>query len=57
VPLIDSLACTTKIAELMVDPRRSTRTSHSRRGWFKAAPDPERAALVAGFYGMDRMGF
>jgi hypothetical protein len=27
VPLIDSLAGTTKMAELMVDPRRSARTS------------------------------
>jgi allantoin racemase len=57
VPLIDSLACTMKMAELMVDLRRSTGVSHSRQGWFNAAPNPERVAQVAGFYGMDRLGF
>ncbi len=57
VPLIDSLACTMKMAELMVDLRRATGITHSRHGWFNAAPDQERVAQVAAFYGMDRLGF
>jgi allantoin racemase len=57
VPLIDSLACTMKMAELMVDLRRSTGIAHSRHGWFNATPDPERVAQVAGFYGTDRLKF
>jgi hypothetical protein len=57
VPLIDSLACTMKMAELMVELRQSTGIAHSRHGWFNAMPDPERVAQVAGFYGLDRLKF
>jgi hypothetical protein len=39
VPLIDSLACTMKMAELMVDRRRATGITYGRPGWFKAAPE------------------
>ena len=46
-----------KMAELMVDPRRSTGTARSRQGWFNATPDPERVAQVAGFHGLDRLAF
>jgi Asp/Glu/hydantoin racemase len=57
VPLIDSLACTMKMAELMVDLRRATGIAHSRQGWFNATPSPERVDQVASFYGVDRLGF
>jgi allantoin racemase len=57
IPLIDSLACTMKMAELMVDPRRAAGIARSRHGWFNAAPSAERVAQVATLYGMDRLGF
>jgi Asp/Glu/hydantoin racemase len=57
VPLIDSLACTMKMAELMADLRRATGIAHSRQGWFNAKPNQERVAQVARFYGVDRLGF
>ena len=57
VPLIDSLACTMKMAELMVDLRRATGIAHSRQGWFNAMPSQERVDQVASFYGVDRLGF
>jgi len=57
VPLIDSLAGTMKMAELMVDLRRATGITHSRQGWFNAQPNRERVAQVAAFYGVDRLEF
>lgn len=57
MPVIDSLACTMKMAELMVELRRATGVMHSRHGWFNAAPSEERLAQVAAFYGVDRLGF
>jgi allantoin racemase len=57
IPLIDSLARTLKIAELMVDLRRATGIAHSHHGWFNAAPSAGRVAQVATFHGMDRLGF
>jgi len=57
IPLIDSLACTMKMAELMVDLRRARGIGHSRQGWFNAMPTQERVAQVAHFCGMDRLGF
>jgi Asp/Glu/hydantoin racemase len=57
IPLIDSLACTIKMAEMMVDLRRATGIAHSRQGWFNAAPSQERVAQVGSFYGVDRLAF
>jgi allantoin racemase len=47
VPPIDSLACTMKMADLTVDRRRATGITHSRLGWFNAAP--ERGASSPGW--------
>jgi len=57
VPVVDGLACTMKMAEMMVELRRSTGLAQSRHGWFNAAPAKERVAQVAAFYGADRLGF
>lgn len=52
VPLIDSLAVTLKMTEMMVDLRASTGLAPSRVGWSNAAPRPERVREVLGFYGL-----
>jgi len=57
VPLIDSLAGTMKMAELMVDLRRSTGIIHGRQGWFNAQPSRARVAQVVDSYGVDRLKF
>ncbi len=54
VPLIDSLAVTLKMAEMMVDLRASTGLAPSRRGWTHAAPPRERVLAVMDFYGLGR---
>jgi len=54
VPLIDSLAVTLKMAELMVDLKSSTGLSPSRRGWSNAAPSRERVKEVLDFYGLGK---
>jgi len=53
-PLMDSLAVTLKMAEMMVDLRRTTGLSPSRRGWSQAAPPKERVKSVLDFYGFGR---
>lgn len=54
VPLIDSLAVTLKMAEMMVDLKASTGLAPSRRGWSNAAPPRERVKAVLDFYGLGR---
>jgi Asp/Glu/hydantoin racemase len=54
VPLIDSLAVTLKMAEMMVDLRVSTGLAPSRRGWESAMPPRERVLQVLDFYGLGR---
>ena len=54
VPLIDSLAVTLKMAEMMVDLKASTGLSPSRRGWENAMPRRERVLQVMDFYGLSR---
>jgi Asp/Glu/hydantoin racemase len=51
VPLIDSLAVTLKMTEMMVDLRSTTGLAPSRRGWRHAAPRRERVEEVLAFYG------
>jgi Asp/Glu/hydantoin racemase len=51
VPLIDSLAVTLKMTEMMVDLKASTGLAPSRRGWRHAAPSRERVDQVLDFYG------
>jgi hypothetical protein len=55
VPLVDGLAATMKMAEMMIDLRRTSGMSMSRHGWFNARPRPERVAQVLEFYGLDRL--
>lgn len=52
VPLIDSLAVTLKMAEMMVDLKATTGLTQSRRGWSSAAPPRERVKQVLEFYGL-----
>ena len=57
VPIMDSFACTLKMAELMVDLKRATGVAPSRHGWMNATPGKERLDQVAAFYGLDRLKF
>jgi len=54
VPLMDSLAVTLKMAEMMVDLKAHCGLSYSRRGWSNAAPDKGRIREVLDFYGLGR---
>jgi Asp/Glu/hydantoin racemase len=54
VPLMDSLGVIAKLAESVVDLRRASGFSHSRRGWLHAAPNPQRVEEVLRFYGLGR---
>jgi hypothetical protein len=55
VPIVDGLAVTMKMAEMLVDLRRSVGLSQSRHGWNGAAPRPERVDEVLAFYGLNRL--
>jgi Asp/Glu/hydantoin racemase len=57
VPIIDGLASTMKMAEMMVDLQKATGIKHSRHGWFNAVPGKERVDQVARFYGVDKLTF
>lgn len=57
VPVIDTLACALKMAELMVNLRRTTGISHSRHGFFNSVASSARVDEVAAFYGTDRLKF
>ena len=46
VPIIDGLASTMKMAELMVDLQKATGIKHSRHGWFNSVPSQERVDQV-----------
>jgi len=54
--VIDGLATTFLMAEMMVDLRRVSGMIQSRHGWFHAAPDPARVAEMLAFYGLDTLG-
>ena len=54
VPIIDGIAVTIKMAEMMADLRSLTGLSASRHGYFNAAPSPERLRQVMHFYGMSK---
>lgn len=53
VPLVDSLAATIKCAEMLVDLRRSTGVTQSKRGYFEATPPRARLKELWKFYGLD----
>ena len=56
VPVLDSLACWIKQAELLVDLRRASGIQRCQRGYFNEPPTRERLGEVIGFYGLDRIG-
>ena len=53
-PIMDSLAVTLKMSELMVDLKNLTGLTPSRRGWSQASPSKDRMKAVLDFYGMGR---
>ncbi|MBN8874933.1 MAG: hypothetical protein J0H67_19005 [Rhodospirillales bacterium] len=57
VPVLDGLASTMKMAELMVDLHRVTGIRHSRHGWANSVPSDGRVEEVMRFYGVDRLRF
>lgn len=55
VPLIDGLAATMKMAELMVDLRRSVGLEVSRGTYYTSSPPAERVTELLAFYGHDKL--
>ena len=55
VPVLDAVAATLKVAEMMVGLRRATGVRPSRRGYFQAAPPRDRVRELLGFYGLARL--
>lgn len=55
VPVVDGLAATIKMAEMMVDLRNTAGLTVSRHGRFNAAPPAERVMQVMEFYGLDKL--
>lgn len=55
VPVLDALAATVKMAEVMVDLRRVAGIEVSRRGYFAAVPPRGRVVDLLRFYGLDRL--
>lgn len=52
VPLVDGIAATLNMAEMMVDLKQKAGVSHSRNGWFNAAPARERVNQLLDLYGL-----
>ncbi len=57
VPIMDTLAVSLKMAELMVDLARATGIKHSRHGFFNSVPSQARVSDVQRFYGVDKIKF
>lgn len=55
VPVLDGLAATMKMAEVMYDLRRVAGVTASRRAYPNTAPPAKRVAEVLAFYGLDRL--
>jgi allantoin racemase len=55
VPVVDGLAATIKMAEMMVDLRRNSGLTASRHGWFNAAPPSKRIDEVMRFYHIEHL--
>lgn len=55
VPIIDALGATIKMAETMVDLKRSSGLAPARRGYFTDKPPRERVKELISFYGMDKL--
>lgn len=56
VPVLDSLACWVKQAELLVDLKRTSGIERCQRGYFNEPPAGERVRELMRFYGLDRPG-
>ena len=56
VPVMDSLAAWIKMAESLVDLKRVSGLSPSRRGYFQAMPPRARLKELLAFYGQARLG-
>jgi allantoin racemase len=54
-PVLDSLAATIKMAESLVDLRRTTGISASRKGYFRSRPPAERIEELMRFYKLDSL--
>jgi Asp/Glu/hydantoin racemase len=54
-PVVDALGATIKMAESMVDLRRSSGLAPARRGYFTAQPPRERVKELVQLYGMNSM--
>lgn len=54
VPVLDSLSCWVKQAELLVDLKRTSGIERCQRGYFNEPPSRERLREVIGFYQLDR---
>lgn len=57
VPVLDSLACWVKQAEMMVDLRRQCGIERCQRGYFNEAPPAERIDQLVAFYGLDKFSW
>jgi Asp/Glu/hydantoin racemase len=57
VPVMDTLAVSLKMAELMVDLARAIGIRHSRHGFFNSVPSTARVDEVQRFYGVDKLGW
>src|SRR5690606_30154654 len=55
VPVIDGLAVTIKMAEMLAELRQSTGLGATRHGFFGACPPRARVDEVLAFYGVDRL--
>ncbi len=55
VPVVDALAATVKVAEMMVDLRRATGLRPCRTGYYEAQPPRERLRELLRFYGIDAL--
>ncbi len=56
VPVLDAIGATIKMAESMVDLRRSSGMAPARRGYFMEKPPRERVQELLDLYGVSRLG-
>ncbi len=55
-PVLDSIGATIKMAESLVDLRRASGITPSRKGYFRRRPPQERLNELMRFYGLDKHG-
>jgi allantoin racemase len=55
VPVVDALGATIKMAEVMVDLKRSSGLAPARQGYFTDRPPRERVKELIALYGMERL--